>query len=234
VNETTEATDRVPASDPIEPGEPVDRRRTIPLVPALVLALACGVLGAAIAIVIDRRSDDPSSVDIGFYDDMSTHHLQAIEMTQRYERHADIDGVLRSLAEEIEYFQSGDVRVMQDALSDWEEIGTPDVAMEWMGMNVPQDEQPGMASDDEMRQLNLASGQALDDLFSRIMIEHHAGGVAMADVAADRARLHSTRDLAAAMVRVQRREIDELNRRRVVIGLPVYEPTIDLSGGHDH
>jgi hypothetical protein len=36
------------------------------------------------------------------------------------------------------------------------------------------------------------------------------------------------------MVRVQRREIDELNRRRVVIGLPVYEPTIDLSGGHDH
>ena len=234
MSETTEATEPAPTVDAIEPAEPIDRGRAIPLVPALILAVACGVLGASIAIVIDRRGDDPSSVDIGFYDDMSTHHLQAIKMTQRYERHPDIDGVLRSMAEEIEYFQSGDVRVMQDALSDWDEIGTPDVAMEWMGMRVPQAQQPGMATDDEMRELTSASGRALDDLFSRLMIEHHAGGAAMADVAAEQARLGSTRELATAMARTQRREIQELNQRRVAIGLPVHEPTVELPTGPDH
>jgi len=65
-----------------------------------------------------------------------------------------------------------------------------------------------------------------------LMIEHHAGGVAMAEAAVERAGLGEVKRLAENMVTVQNREIQELNRRRVDIGLPAYEPTAGAE--HEH
>lgn len=194
------------------------RRSGVPLPAALAFALGIGVLSWGVSAWLHDREDAPGAVDVGFYDDMTTHHYQAIEMANVYVRNGD-DPLLREVAAKISFAQAGDIREMQRALVAWDETGTPDVAMEWMGTPVDQHAQPGMASAAEIERLVEARGSQLDDLFSRLMIEHHEGGIHMAEVAADRARIGDVRDLARIMAASQREEIDELDRRRAELGL---------------
>jgi uncharacterized protein (DUF305 family) len=52
------------------------------------------------------------------------------------------------------------------------------------------------------------------------MIRHHAAGSAMAEYAADHGEHAGVRKFAAAMARTQRSEINEINHRRLALGLP--------------
>jgi uncharacterized protein (DUF305 family) len=212
------------APPPLAGERPVPHRRFgVPFLPAIFLATALLALGFGVGTWWSERTARPGPVDVGFYDDMSTHHLQAIRMANLYEQHGDHDD-LRARAEEIAYFQAGDVRVMQDAMTEWGERGTPERAMEWMGTPVRQDAQPGMATPQELADLETARGRELDDLFTRLMIDHHAGGIHMAQEALDRARLDEVQELARTMATTQDREIDELNLLRQALGLPLHQP----------
>jgi uncharacterized protein (DUF305 family) len=84
-----------------------------------------------------------------------------------------------------------------------------------------------MATPAELRALARARGRALDDQFSRLMIEHHAGGAHMADAEARLGRDHAEKAWARKMAAAQRLEIDELNRVRQRLGLPLVRPVID-------
>ena len=154
---------------------------------------------------------------------MTSHHLQAIDMARIYERNGDTADLI-SRAQEVEFEQIGDVRVMQDALVDWDENGTPDTAMQWMGEPVAQDAMPGLATPDQLAALEAATGRELDDLFTQRMIDHHDGGLHMAEYAAANARLGSTQQLASQMAATQAMEIDELNHVRQDLGLPIHRP----------
>ena len=116
------------------------------------------------------------------------------------------------------------------------EAAGDDVAMDWMGMTVAESEMPGMPTAEELQQLAAASGTEADDVFTTLMIRHHAAGAAMADHAADHGENERVRRLARAMARVQRTEINEMNARRVVLGLPRVEAASleDLAGAHAH
>ena len=152
--------------------------------------------------------------------------MVAIEMANVYMRNGE-DELLRNMAWEVAFVQSGDIRVMQNALGKWGKTGNPDVAMEWMGMRgVAQDAQPGMATDDEMAALEQARGRELDDLFTRLMMNHHAGGVHMASAAAARARIGDVRQFARLMASAQQFEIGEFDFARKQLGLPSYEPKL--------
>ncbi|MDZ4828267.1 MAG: DUF305 domain-containing protein [Actinomycetota bacterium] len=198
-------------------------RRTVPLLPAVVFGLALVVLAVGVTDWWNDRPPSPNAADIGFYDDMTTHHFQAIAMARTYMRYGSNDD-LRSRAEEIDLAQSGDIRVMQEALVSWDEIGTPDTAMEWMGEGVDPNQMPGLATPAEMAALSAARGVELDDLFTRLMIEHHGGGAAMGDAAAELAGLSEVRETARLMAKGQRREIDELNKVRQAFGFDLVEP----------
>ena len=214
----------------IEDSQPVDgppsdvgaaRPSWLQLVAAVV---ALGFLAGAGVYWWQQPEAEPGRVDIGFYDDMSTHHLQGIQMGFTY-LEGGSDPVLLHMAREIVLWQSGELRLMQQALQDWGEEGTPEQAMEWMGMSpVPQDAQPGMATPQETVSLERATGRELDDLLSRLMIDHHAGGIHMAEAAAEHASIDDVRELADAMARTQRAEINELNQRRQTLGLEAHEP----------
>ena len=189
----------------------------LPSFPQLVaLAVALVVATAAITVWWTSRESKPNDTDVGFYDDMTTHHNQAVGMAITYLKRGT-DPVLGFVAGEINTNQNGDIRQMQIALNEWNRTGTPDIAMEWMNMSVPQSQQPGMATPAEMKLLQQARGRELDDLFSRMMIKHHRGGIHMSETAASQGDL--SRDLAAGMAAVQRSEVDEINLRREQLGL---------------
>jgi uncharacterized protein (DUF305 family) len=193
-------------------------------VPAIVILLAASMFFAGAAMYWwDHRPERVSAVDVGFFDDMTTHHFQAIGMASTYSRYGT-DTLLRSDAAEIILSQAGDIRQMQRALQDWNRSGTPDIAMEWMGMHTPQDAQPGMATPQQFAALGTVRGRQLDDLFSALMINHHAGGIHMAKYAEAHAKTKLARAMAHIMARDQRFEIIDLDGRRVHLGLPRHEP----------
>jgi uncharacterized protein (DUF305 family) len=210
-----------PANALEEPSRP-DRRPTI--LQTIALALACLFLGGAAVTVWDNRdtTPDPGAADIGFLDDMLAHHQQAIDMSLEYLSRGS-NSLMRHMAYEVLYTQIGEVGVMNQQLAEWDEVGD-DVAMAWMGMSHPEDAQPGMASPEEMEQLREGPKRDLDELFSRLMIEHHAGGAHMADAAVDLAETEYVRSMAAAMAQVQRDEINELNVAREQLGLSAVSP----------
>ena len=69
-----------------------------------------------------------------------------------------------------------------------------------------------------MSELRASAGAQADEVFTRLMIDHHAAGVAMADFAAAHGQNANVQRLAAAMAKVQRSEIAELNHRRTTLG----------------
>jgi uncharacterized protein (DUF305 family) len=142
------------------------------------------------------------------------------------------DDLFRGDAAKIIFSQSGDIRQMQRALSDWDRTGTPEIAMEWMGMRTPQDAQPGMATARELAELRKARGRELDDLFSALMINHHSGGLHMAEYAVKHAETNLVRSMASIMARDQRFEIIDLNGWRKQLGLPSHRPgdAVPVSG----
>ena len=212
-----------PDGPPDDGLEPLVSGRTVDLGRAVLATLALMFLAGAAVFAWQQAAHepDPSEVDIGFADDMRTHHLQGVAMSITYMEEGT-DPLLRQIANEIILVQAGESRVLSQWLVDW---GSPDLdldtAMGWMGMTpVPQTEQPGMATEEELAELEAAEGDELDDLFSRLMIAHHRGGQHMAQYTADNASETSVRDLAEAMVITQRSEIGELNLHRESLGLP--------------
>ena len=161
----------------------------------------------------------PNEVDIGFADDMRTHHLQGVAMAQTYLADGT-DPTLRQYANEILLVQAGENRLLNQYLQDW---GSPDLdldtAMDWMGMPVDQEAQPGMATPDELEELDQATGDELDDLFSALMIDHHRGGIHMAGHAAEHGHEDELRTLAQSMLATQQSEIAEMNLHREELGL---------------
>jgi uncharacterized protein (DUF305 family) len=204
------------AADDVEESRP-RRGPNIPQTIALVVAL-CFLTGVVTAWWVGR-DPTPNAVDVGFYDDMTVHHEQAIGMAITYLRNGD-DKVLGFIASGINRVQNGDIRQMQAEMQKWRKEGTPEVAMEWMGMSVPPQGMPGMATEAQMKELQAASGRELDDLFSRLMIDHHIGGIHMAETAVEDGKL--SKGAAAGMVASQRADLGEINNRREQLGLPRY------------
>jgi len=169
----------------------------------------------SIGYMIGIRTESPpgrDSVDIGFLQDMITHHEQAVEMSN-IELASGAEPGVQAFAREILSFQAYEIGVMEGKLAAWGDHpeNRSETAMAWMGTALPVDRMPGLASEEEMRALGQAEGRAVDALFVRLMQDHHRGGVHMADFAAEDATDRSVRELAARMARNQRIEIGELD-----------------------
>jgi uncharacterized protein (DUF305 family) len=184
----------------------------------LALCFLAGVVGWWL-----NEPDDPSfnSVDVGFLADMETHHNGAINLGFDYLDRSH-DPVVKHFAQEIISSQSQELAAMNSYLNQAggaNAIAGDDVAMEWMGHPVAPSAMPGMPTKEERAELDASSGLTADDVFTRVMIRHHAGGLAMADYAAAHGEHAGVRRFAATMAKVQRTEIHEMNNRRVAHGL---------------
>lgn len=196
-----------------------------PLTPLkmVVLLVAVLFLGATAGYAFrDRESQASSSVDVGFLRDMSTHHNQAVVIARTALSGGLPEGV-DEYAQEIIVSQQFEFGLMQATLYRYNEPPEGDgTAMAWMGMPVPEDEMPGLASGEELSRLEELDGEEAAALFFALMSRHHLGGAHMAEAAADDASDPYVRELADRMYRGQTAEIQEYRaaRARLGIGLP--------------
>ena len=192
------------------------------LVTALVavITLALGAAGFALGTVTggpDPASVVPvpadTSVEVGFARDMITHHQQAIEMAG-ITRDRSTDPAVRLLAFDIETGQLDQVGQLRGWLEIWgKNPNNPGEPMGWMPASESHMEHsanglmPGMATPEQLAALRDAKGRALDVLFLQLMIQHHQGGLPMAQYAVDHASQPVVRELARAMVKAQSAEV---------------------------
>ena len=211
--------DEAPVADPVVTRESSGRALTHGALGLAVLAaLLVGVL--ATLWVVQVRTSPPSEfgADAGFSRDMQTHHQQAVEMSLLV-RDRTSDEEIRTVAYDILTSQQQQAGQMYGWLVAW---GLPQTSsrppMAWVGgehaaAHTDADgRMVGMVSPEQMDALEAADGVEAERLFLRLMIDHHEGGVAMADAAVDGARTDEVRTLAGAISRAQTTEIELLER----------------------
>ncbi|MFM7068032.1 MAG: DUF305 domain-containing protein [Actinomycetes bacterium] len=187
-----------------------------------VAAALAAMLAVAATLIIRHVVTTPSadSVDVGFLQDMTTHHSQAIELAAIGAENAT-DPEVRSFAREVLIFQQQEVGYMDAILEGWgQSSGDPErSAMTWMGMPTPLADMPGMQPDSVVAGARTLTGAAADATYLRTMIAHHRGGVHMAEFAARRARDPRVRSLAERMRTQQQGEIADYQRAAKRLGI---------------
>jgi len=179
-------------------------------------AIAIGATLLAVALVLavtGEATPDADSVDAGFLQDMRTHHDQAVLLSLIYANRPDVDPGLYTMASEVLLSQQLEVGMFVELLNSFglAEENSTGIGMGWMGAPVPLEAMPGMASEETIAALKAAEGADADELFTRAMIAHHEGGIAMAEFARDHAETSRVREIGAAVAVNQRGEINELN-----------------------
>lgn len=198
--------------------------------PFIIVAAALVLLlvGATGGLLIGRwgvpEVPAAESVDIGFLQDMSVHHQQAVEMAS-WERDHTTDPQLRQLAYDIESTQTGQIGRMQGWLELWGASAQPvgRAYMTWMAGSPTGAHDhavtasgvatmPGMASTEELKKLRASTGKELDVLFLQLILRHHRGGAEMLSYAATNASQEPVRNLAAQMLSSQTAEASYLTQ----------------------
>lgn len=205
------------------------RSRLLPAGLALTTAALLGglVLGQGMAAGGVERVTDP--VSLGFLRDMSTHHAQAVRMSEiAHRRSADPD--LHHLAFDILSTQQGQIGIMTGWLDLWEQgqRGSAE-PMAWAGHGGAM---PGMATDAEIELLDTLPVAEMEEQWLRLMIRHHRGAVPMASAAAERAGSPETAALAERMRAGQQSEIDLMQRLLAERGLPLEPDGTASHSGH--
>lgn len=195
------------------------QRRRWPAVAAVaaVTLLAVIALAAFAGYRVGASGYAPAddSADAGFSRDMQTHHNQAVELSLIV-RDRTTDPDVRSVAYDIATSQAQQSGQMNGWLSVWGLPQTPSKpSMAWMRADthaMANAEGMGMATAAQILTLKQASDQAAQRQFLILMIDHHRGGVTMAQAVLDLAERPEVRALAQATHTSQRSEIRQLEK----------------------
>ncbi|AFU02994.1 hypothetical protein O3I_025215 [Nocardia brasiliensis ATCC 700358] len=169
-----------------------------------------------------------TAAEIGFAQDMTVHHQQALLLAQRLDPAADQP--VRRVAQEIEYSQRYEIGIMQGWLRLAQAAPTAREPMAWMasdmaghghhgsaattsGTALPSigAAMPGMAAPAELDRLSVARGLDGEILFLQLMLRHHQGGITMAQAIIEQTRTGAVLDVAREMLLTQRKEIGFLS-----------------------
>ncbi|UOT01259.1 DUF305 domain-containing protein [Rhodococcus opacus] len=183
----------------------------------LLCAIVLGVAGVAAGMWFESERDtNPatvqlSSADIGFAQDMSVHHEQAVLIAQTLSQ--DVDPQTRVIADQIVVAQTSEIATMRGWLTLFDEPFTTPQPMQWMhGSDHAMTDHggapmPGAASTSEITRLAGLRGAVAETLFLQLMIRHHQGGVDMAEAATHAVASEPIRRIARGMIRDQSNEI---------------------------
>jgi uncharacterized protein (DUF305 family) len=175
--------------------------RWLPAFLALVV-----LASAALLWLTTARPPDDNSLEAGFARDMMTHHEQAVAMAL-LARDRTEDPVIRSIATDMILTQQNQIGQMLGWLNLW---GLPATGqnppMAWMG-HPTEGLMPGMATPEELANLESLTGEAADIAFLQLMIRHHQAAIPMAEAALNGSDNRAVRDLARQILTAQEIEI---------------------------
>ncbi|MGW4093162.1 DUF305 domain-containing protein [Nocardia sp. NPDC004750] len=195
-------------------------RRRISTAALVSAAFALLVLGAAVRPLVFPESRSAASVltdvEIGFVQDMATHHQQALLMVQRLDR--SVDPAVARLAEQLDRTQRLEIGTMLGWLRLADAPPSSVHPMAWMpgadatahghqaagAQTAPL--MPGMASTAELNNLAAAHGRNAEILFLQLMFRHHQGGIAMAEAADGLLGSGPVKEIARSMIHGQGQE----------------------------
>jgi uncharacterized protein (DUF305 family) len=152
-----------------------------------------------ISLILPKVND----ADIAFAQNMSEHHNQAVEMSFVVLANSE-NSDLKGLAYDIINTQSTQRGMMMAWLQNWDESLNSD-------LDHTQMKAMGMASKVEMERLYELGANELDALFVELMIQHHMGGIEMAENYTQVGKYELLISLAETMIAGQRGEIEYLN-----------------------
>lgn len=185
------------------------------------------VLGAALRpLVLPESGSTPpilTTTEIGFVQDMTVHHQQALIMVQRLD--SAVDPTIRRLAEQIDHTQHVEIGTMLGwlRLADAAPVSTHPMA--WMHTTEPvahghrkavsanpgtadaAASMPGMASTAELDALAAARGLEAEILFLQLMMRHHEGGIVMAQAIDELVESGPVKQIARSMIHAQSQEV---------------------------
>ena len=223
------------------------------LVVAITVAAAAGAALASLfsgaptelpAEVAGIGAPSDSSSEAGFARDMMVHHAQAVEMAEIVRDKTGSEEI-RTLAADIALTQQAQIGQMQGWLQVWDlpPTGT-EPAMSWMG-EPHEGRMPGMASPEEINDLQQASPEEAEALFLQLMVPHHEAAVPMAQAVLEETDRKEVERLAGSIVASQQAEIELmrglLQRRGVTVedgegepdpGRPSHDADGHSPGGH--
>jgi uncharacterized protein (DUF305 family) len=206
----------------------VDRSAASRGIPRWLAVALAAVAIAAVAFAIGRFTafgataapvhPDTASPEAGFARDMQVHHGQAVEMAMEIYRKTD-DPELRVLAYDMATAQAGQRGEMFGWLVQWGLPQSGGPLMAWMA-DAPEhghDEaaatveelqaEMGMATPEQLAQLQDATGAEADCLFLELMTRHHRGAIPMAEAVVELGSDPRVDTVAEGMIAAQTGEI---------------------------
>jgi uncharacterized protein (DUF305 family) len=196
----------------------------------VALLFVVGVLVVGSLTSSGQATPADNSVAAGLARDMTDHHAQAVDMATIIQARTQ-DPEIRTLATDIALGQTNQMGQMQGWLNEWNlSIGRSGQPMAWMnqgnGMQMggansmdpslmtlqPNGLMPGMATQAEVNQLRTLPVKQADVLFLKLMIAHHRGGVAMAQVAIAETKERVVVNLCRTIVTSQQSEIVQMTQ----------------------
>jgi uncharacterized protein (DUF305 family) len=179
------------------------------------LTKTTAALASSVTLVACGGDDDLNTTDVEFAQGMIPHHAQAIDMSRLADGRTTTPEIIE-LADQIEAAQDPEIRSMTGWLEEWDEE-VPD--MSGGDDNGHGDHgASGMMTDDQMMELEGATGEEFDRLFLEMMIEHHEGAIEMAEVQLADGDDDDVKELAQEIIDVQRAEIDYVRDLLATLG----------------
>lgn len=200
------------------------RNRTIVLAGLLAGALlltACGddsdsttssTAGAAGPSSAQSADADFNDADVTFVTGMKPHHAQAVEMSDMI-LDADPTPEVAALAERIKAAQTPEIAELDEMI---EHFGVDDAGGGGHGGHGGGSGEPadhaGMMSDEQMAELDTATGAEASRLWLTMMIEHHRGAIEAAETELADGTYQPALDLAERIKADQAEEIAEMEQ----------------------
>ncbi len=175
--------------------------------------IVAGGLFSASCLSTRAAAQEATTADIGYLQDMTVHHLQALSMCRRV-LGRDTGDAVQAAATEVLENQAMEIGQMRAWLADWGASTVPvTTVMAWMGANqgkgMPIAMMPGYASDAELLELTTLTGLDRGRRWLELMRAHHIGGVAMAEQATNLASSSKVITLARLQIAAQNYEISQ-------------------------
>lgn len=176
----------------------------------------------------DLASLTYSDADVKFMQGMISHHGQALQMSELVEGRTNRE-TMELMSQRIALSQEDEIEMMQDWLRE-RDLTVPELDSHTMDGHAMM---PGMATPEEMAQLEAAEGAAFDSLYLQLMIKHHKGALTMVEELLDQPGSAQDSVLFAFTSDVTADQASEIDRMNAMLAGFSPDPRVNLKPGFE-